>query len=176
MKKNTTTPEFEEFWLTYGRVPNSSKSDAFKAWGQVSHERPDQTLMLELCRQYNLWLEGENADRRKHNRGPHPKCHAASWLRAQKWESFMESAKRAQLQFEESAERVAAIRPEGQIALWEMLQRQIGQAQFTAWFHDAVFMNGHIVVPTPSKASLMRYRFDGHIRRIFGQETEIRSR
>lgn len=175
MAKSDYTPDFIDFWKAYGPVQNSSKTDAFKAWGQISQDRPEQPLMLECVRQYNLFLERENAERRRHKQGAHPKCHAASWLRAQKWESFVENAKRAQLQFEESAARVAAVRPEGQCALWEMLQRQIGEAQFTAWFHDAVFMNGHIVVPTPSKASLMRYRFDGHVRRIFGKEAEIRS-
>lgn len=83
-------PDFELFWRAYGPVPNSSKSDGAKAYGQVIKELPPLSDLLHCVAAYRNWLRGENDIRISRRQPKYPQCHAASWLRAHKWESWLE--------------------------------------------------------------------------------------
>ncbi len=79
--------DFETFWKAYGPVPNSSKSDGAKAYGQLAQTRPDIDTLLSCVRAYRNWLDDIRRSQPKY-----PQCHAASWLRARKWESWLSDA------------------------------------------------------------------------------------
>src|SRR5690348_13682515 len=86
-------PAFDLFWKAYGSVPNSSKTDAAKAFNQVAKLMPSQDILLSCVESYKSFLSKENASRAKRNQGAYPQAHAATWLRQQRWESFMDEAK-----------------------------------------------------------------------------------
>lgn len=82
------TREFEDFWEAFPRSPNASKADAFKAWGQVADARPATVVMVMAAKSYARWLTDERARRKG---GDVPVCHASTWLRGRRWESFAQA-------------------------------------------------------------------------------------
>jgi hypothetical protein len=88
VREKSSSPEFEEFWKAFKPPPNAKKPDALKAWNSVAKTRPLQAELLRAVAAYNTWLAEES---RKQKRD-YPKQHAATWLRGEVWNGYLDHA------------------------------------------------------------------------------------
>lgn len=78
------------------------------------------------------------------------------------------------VQRHQSEVRVAARRVEDQCK-WESLEKQLGPAQFSTWFSQAVLEDGTMYLPTRFQADWVSQHFRVQIERAFG-EIEVKVR
>ncbi len=130
------TSDFEAARRAYGPPPNDSKKDAFRAWEQVSANRPAQDLLLAAIDEYRAWLTAENIRRIKARQGEHPKCHMATWLRQWRWEGFLEAA---QARLEHTAALTRPVPQDDPTGFWGRLAQELGSEKVAAWFGGAVY-------------------------------------
>jgi hypothetical protein len=73
------SPEFEEFWKSYPKTPNMSKSEAWKAWQRLSSE--DQNLAAKAVPKFIAWLKAKP---------DHPVVHVCRFLSQRRFDGFNE--------------------------------------------------------------------------------------
>lgn len=74
---------FTLLWDCYPRVPNQSKSEAFKSWKRLGeHDRMD---LLSSVGPYEEFLERE-----RRRRPDYPACHLVTFINQRRWESLLE--------------------------------------------------------------------------------------
>lgn len=163
------TDEFERFWRAYEprkTAPNASKHDAFKAWNQVSGERPSLEPLLAAVVAYRASLKC------KGERDAYAK-HPASWLRARGWEPFIEVL---------TAMAAEAAKQDWQtIRHWNgqatKLVEKIGASAFITWFSDTMLVlpqdhdgpRAVLLVPTKFKRDWIQGHYQMQLDKVFGE-------
>jgi len=146
MERMTYSPDFEQAWKAYGRVPNQSKVMAAANWDKLkkSNMLPDESAMLGAISSYRSWL----ADVSRRQGRPFPQCHMATWLspRQRKFEEWIPP------QSPSEAPTAQFVSSWPQDIQDRICQYGVAAELFRAWFAPATFFPGPPpTIQAPSK-------------------------
>lgn len=155
--------EFLAFYRAYGPVKNQSKKDAFKAWGQVEKSRPDTPTLIKCARLYNEYLRAQT----KKERREVPKCHAATWLRQERWDSWLTAIPK---------QAPSIIKKPLKDKRLEVVRDALSEKIFDIWFAGA-YVNGEtIFLQNRMRADYVRSHFYAVLDRAFPGGWAVKSK
>lgn len=127
-----------------------------KAWKQTEESRPDIETLLSCVGAYRNFLY----ERSLRDKKEYPKCHAATWLRQERWDSWLPE--------DPVPAAVAEVGSGPKDPKLRQLRDVLTPAVYDLWFQGAVLSGEVVTVPRKIQADRISTKYYSALDAIFG--------